>query len=59
MRTIRITGKGEIKVKPDVTRITVTLFMTTLGYRNCLCCDYMCFAHFFRFSAADRGLAIC
>lgn len=25
MRTIRITGKGEIKVKPDVTRITLTL----------------------------------
>ena len=25
MRTIRVTGKGQIKVKPDMTRITVTL----------------------------------
>ena len=25
MRTIRVTGKGEIKIKPDLTRITVTL----------------------------------
>ena len=25
MRTIRVTGKGQIKVKPDTTRITVTL----------------------------------
>ena len=25
MRTIRVTGKGEIKIKPDMTRITVTL----------------------------------
>ena len=25
MRTIRVTGKGEIKVKPDMTRITMTL----------------------------------
>ena len=25
MRTIRITGKGQIKVKPDMTRITMTL----------------------------------
>ena len=25
MRTIRVTGKGEIKVHPDVTRITITL----------------------------------
>ena len=25
MRTIRVTGKGQIKVKPDVTRITMSL----------------------------------
>ena len=25
MRTIRVTGKGQIKVKPDTTRITMTL----------------------------------
>lgn len=25
MRTIRVTGKGQIKVKPDMTRITITL----------------------------------
>jgi hypothetical protein len=25
MRTIRVTGKGQIKVKPDTTRITITL----------------------------------
>ena len=25
MRTIRVTGKGKIKVKPDMTRITITL----------------------------------
>jgi hypothetical protein len=25
MRTIRVTGKGQIKVKPDATRITITL----------------------------------
>ena len=25
MRTIRVTGKGQIKVKPDITRITMTL----------------------------------
>ena len=25
MRTIRVTGKGQLKVKPDMTRITVTL----------------------------------
>ena len=25
MRTIRITGKGQIKVKPDMTRITMSL----------------------------------
>ena len=24
-RTIRITGKGQLKVKPDTTRITITL----------------------------------
>ena len=25
MRTIRVTGKGKIKVKPDITRLTITL----------------------------------
>ena len=25
MRTIRVTGKGQIKVRPDTTRITMTL----------------------------------
>ena len=25
MRIIRVTGKGQIKVKPDMTRITITL----------------------------------
>ena len=25
MRTIRVTGKGQIKVKPDTTRITISL----------------------------------
>ena len=25
MRTIRVTGKGQIKVKPDITRITMTI----------------------------------
>jgi hypothetical protein len=25
MRTIRVTGKGQIKVHPDMTRITMTL----------------------------------
>ena len=25
MRTIRVTGKGQIRVRPDMTRITVTL----------------------------------
>ena len=25
MRTIRVTGKGQIKVKPDMTRISITL----------------------------------
>lgn len=25
MRTIRVTGKGQIKVKPDTTRITMSL----------------------------------
>lgn len=28
MRTIRVTGKGNIKVKPDMTRITITLEST-------------------------------
>ena len=25
MRTIRVTGKGQIKIHPDMTRITITL----------------------------------
>ena len=36
MRTIRITGKGEIKVKPDVTRITVTLEGQNKNYEKTL-----------------------
>ncbi len=36
MRTIRITGKGEIKVKPDMTRITVTLEGQNKSYEKTL-----------------------
>lgn len=35
MRTIRVTGKGQIKVKPDMTRITITLEgMYVLSYHK-------------------------
>lgn len=36
MRTIRITGKGQIKVKPDMTRITMTLEGTYPEYSEAL-----------------------
>lgn len=36
MRTIRITGKGQIKVKPDMTRITMTLEGTYSEYSEAL-----------------------
>lgn len=37
MRTIKITGKGQIKVKPDVTRITITLEDQFNEYEETLC----------------------
>ena len=36
MRTIRVTGKGQIKVKPDTTRITMTLEGTYPDYGEAL-----------------------
>lgn len=36
MRTIRVTGKGQIKVKPDLTRITLTLEGTYPEYDETL-----------------------
>ena len=36
MRTIRVTGKGQIKVKPDTTRITMTLESTYPEYSETL-----------------------
>ncbi len=36
MRTIRVTGKGQIKVKPDMTRITVTLVGSYKDYGETL-----------------------
>lgn len=36
MRTIRITGKGQIKLKPDMTRITITLEGTYPEYGETL-----------------------
>ena len=36
MRTIRVTGKGQIKVKPDMTRITITLEGMYLDYAETL-----------------------
>ena len=35
-RTIRVTGKGQIKVKPDTTRITMTLEGTYPEYGKAL-----------------------
>lgn len=36
MRTIRVTGKGQIKVKPDMTRITISLEKTYPEYQETL-----------------------
>lgn len=36
MRTIRVTGKGKIKVKPDMTRLTITLEGTYKEYSETL-----------------------
>lgn len=36
MRTIRVTGKGQIKVKPDMTRITMSMEGTYPGYGEAL-----------------------
>lgn len=36
MRTIRVTGKGKIKVKPDMTRLTITLEGTFKDYAETL-----------------------
>jgi uncharacterized protein YggE len=36
MRTIRITGKGKIKVRPDMTRITISVEHTYKEYRDAL-----------------------
>lgn len=36
MRTIRVTGKGQIKVKPDMTRITISLEGTYPEYGETL-----------------------
>ncbi len=39
MRTIRVTGKGKIKVKPDMTRITITLEEMSPDYAETLRCS--------------------
>ena len=36
MRTIRVTGKGQIKLRPDMTRISISLEGTYLEYRETL-----------------------
>ena len=36
MRTIRVTGKGQLKVKPDLTRITISLEGRFPDYRETL-----------------------
>ena len=36
MKTIRVTGKGQIKVKPDMTRITMSLEGTYPEYSETL-----------------------
>ena len=41
MRTIRVTGKGQIKVKPDMTRITMTLTDVFEEYAETLRCSSM------------------
>ena len=35
-RTIRVTGKGSVRVKPDTTRLTITLRGTYKGYQETL-----------------------
>lgn len=37
MRTIRVTGKGQIKLKPDMTRIVITMEGTYPEYSETLC----------------------
>ena len=37
MKTIRVTGRGQIKVKPDLTRIRITLEDTHASYEETLC----------------------
>ena len=39
MRTIRVTGKGRIKIRPDMTRITLTLEETCPEYGDALRCS--------------------
>ena len=41
MRTIRVTGKGQIKVKPDMTRITMTLTGVCKEYGEMLLMSFM------------------
>ena len=36
MRTIRVTGKGQLKVHPDMTRITIELEGTHMDYKDAL-----------------------
>ena len=36
MKTIRVTGKGQLKIKPDTTRITITLEGTNKDYSKVL-----------------------
>ena len=36
MRTIRVTGKGNLKIRPDMMRITVTLTETEKEYAKAL-----------------------
>ncbi len=39
MRTIRVTGKGNIKIRPDMTRITITLTEVYKEYTEALKCS--------------------
>ena len=36
MKTIRVTGKGQLKIRPDTTRITITLESTFPKYDEAL-----------------------
>ena len=36
MRTIRVTGKGQLKIHPDMTRITITLTEVFKEYEESL-----------------------